>query len=478
MSIKKAAFINMIAKYSNVFIGLIFSAIIARLLTPHDYGIVAVVNVFTTFFMLFSDMGIGSAIVQNKSLTQNDNNSIFSFSFVLGFLLAIIFSICAFPISFFYASKHYLFICPLLSISLFFNTINMVPNALLLKKKKFVLVAARTVIITVLTYGITIILALVGLKFYALVLQSVLQAIFNFIWNNYKSGLKLAKIEKSSLMKVRNFSLFQFAFDFMNYFARNLDNLLMGHFMGQKKLGYYDKGYRMMLYPINNLTFIISPVLHPILSDYQDNKEYIYIQYKKVVKILSIIGVYIATVSFFSSREIILIMFGNQWVPSIDCFKLLSISVWSQMVGTTAGAIFKSLGRTDLTFKSGLIHIFITITMIIIGISTGSIYILAGLVAVSLLVRFFVEYYFLIKKGFKKSLLKFIAIFVPELVGGILLSVVLYKVDYLRINNLFFSLVIKAFIAGVIYLIYLYLTKQIKYIWMIIPNRIKNKKRR
>lgn len=474
MSIKKAAFINLIAKYSNILIGLLFSAIIARILSPKDYGIVAIVTVFITFFLLFTDMGIGSAIVQNKKLTKEDENSIFSFSFLLGGGLGLIFTLCSIPIVAFYSDSVYYTICPMLAVSLFFNTVNMVPNAKLLKDKKFVRVGVRTVVVTLVSYSITIVLALIGFKYYALVIQSILQALFTFLWNLYHSGLRITKIKKESLLKIRNFSVFQFAFDFMNYFSRNLDNLLIGRFMGQKKLGYYDKGYRMMLYPINNLTFVVSPVLHPILSDYQNDKKYIYEQYKKVVKLLSIIGVFITVVCFFSSREIILIMFGSQWEPSIECFRLLSISVWSQMVVTTAGAIFKSLGRTDLTFKSGLVHITIAVAMIVIGVCTGDIYKVSLLVSVSMLIRFFVEYFFLIKKGFGLPLFGFLKIFVPEILGGVLMVAVLIGVYFIHIDNIVLSLLAKASAAGVVYLVYLIATKQINYLLAIMPKKLIN----
>ena len=76
--------------------------------------------------------------------------------------------------------------------------------------------------------------------------------------------------------------------------------------MGEVALGYYDKAYRLMLYPVQNLTHVITPVLHPILSDYQDDYDKIYSQYVKVVKILSLLGVFILVFCFFSAKEIIL----------------------------------------------------------------------------------------------------------------------------------------------------------------------------
>ena len=120
--------------------------------------------------------------------------------------------------------------------------------------------------------------------------------------------------------------------------------------MGDEKLAYYSKGYTLMLYPIQNLTFVISPVLHPILSDHQNDKNYIYNKYIKVTKLLSLLGVFISAFCFSASREIVLIMYGNQWENAVLCFKILSLSVFSQIVSSTAGSIFQSLGKTKLMF--------------------------------------------------------------------------------------------------------------------------------
>ena len=105
ISIKKAAFINAISKYSTIFIGILFTAVLARLITPEDYGIVAVTTVFTTFFGLFADMGIGAGIVQNKDLDSDDVNGIYSFTVKIGFLLILLFSLFSIPLSFFYKDE-------------------------------------------------------------------------------------------------------------------------------------------------------------------------------------------------------------------------------------------------------------------------------------------------------------------------------------------------------------------------------------
>src|SRR5699024_11938811 len=150
-------------------------------------------------------------------------------------------------------------------------------------------------------------------------------------------------------------------------FSRNIYTILIGNFIGSGALGFYDRAYKLMLYPVQNLTHVITPVLHPVLSDYQNRTEVIYQAYEKLIKILSFLGVPISVFLFFAADEIIIILYGNQWVGSIPTFKILSISIMIQIVISSSGSIFQSTRRTELLFISGVLSTIFTIA----GISAG-----------------------------------------------------------------------------------------------------------
>uniref|UniRef100_UPI0026EB6775 oligosaccharide flippase family protein n=1 Tax=Alkalibaculum bacchi TaxID=645887 RepID=UPI0026EB6775 len=255
MSIRKATTINFFGKYTNIFVQLIYSAILARILSPEDFGVVAVVTVFTTFFSLIANIGIGPAIIQHRNIDEEDINHLFSLTIYIGLVIGILFALFSIPISIFYDDSVYIPIGALLAISLLFNTVNIVPNSLLLKAQRFKLVNLRLVLVSVLSAIPTIILALIGFKYYALVIHSILVSFITFIWNFSTVKLKFVlKINTDSYKKIKGFSSYQFAFSLVNYFSRNLDNLLIGKFVGNSALGFYDKSYRLMLYPVQNLT--------------------------------------------------------------------------------------------------------------------------------------------------------------------------------------------------------------------------------
>ncbi|MGN0677104.1 MAG: lipopolysaccharide biosynthesis protein [Ruminococcus sp.] len=475
VSIKKATLINAVSKYGKVLMNLVFTAVLSRLLSPNDYGVVAIVTVFTSFFNILADMGLGSAVVQNKELTDDEVNDIFSYSCYQGIMLAVFFCMLSVPISFFYKNKVYLSICSILSVSVLFNTLNMIPNAVLMKNKKFMTVAVRNIIATLVTGGVTILLAFLGFKYYSLVFQSVTSSFVVFIWNLKGVHLKFRfRYNKASIDKVKNFSRYQFAYNIVNYFSRNVDNILIGKIMGDEKLAYYSKGYTLMLYPIQNLTFVISPVLHPILSDHQNDKNYIYNKYIKVTKLLSLLGVFISAFCFSASREIVLIMYGNQWENAVLCFKILSLSVFSQIVSSTAGSIFQSLGKTKLMFKAGIIQMTITVSMIIIGCFLGTIETVAICVTIGLIAKFFIEFGFLVIKGFEYSFARFLKEYIPDIaIFFVLIAESFILNTYIHINSLFLSAILKFVAIAVVYAVLLILLKQTKYLLVILPKKLR-----
>lgn len=114
-------------------------------------------------------------------------------------------------------------------------------------------------------------------------------------------------------------------FDILNYFSVNLDKLLINKYIGTTQLGYYDKSYKLMQMPMQNIPFIITPVMHPIFSEMQDNLGKMCIYYSKVVRFLAFIGFPLSILLFFSGEELIYIIFGGQWGASVPAFKILAL---------------------------------------------------------------------------------------------------------------------------------------------------------
>ncbi len=467
MSLKRELFTgvtyNAISKYSGIIVSLIVSAVLARLISPEDFGIIAVAMVIISFFSIFSDLGLAPAIIQNKSLTKENLSDIFSFTVWLGIIISLGFFFSSWAIASYYKMNDLINICQILSINLFFVTVNIVPSALLYKNKEFKFIAFRTFVVQFLGGLISIIAALNGAGLYALLINPIFSSTTLFIVNILRYPQKMKIIFNiSSLKIILSYSSYQFLFNLINYFSRNLDKLLIGKYMGMSLLGYYEKSYRLMMLPLQNITFAITPVMHPVFSDFQNDLERLSRSYLKVVRLLAFIGFPLSILLWFTSREAILIIFGNQWLNSIPVFQILSLSVGIQIILSTSGAIFQAANATKLLFVSGLLSSILNVSGILIGIFIfNSLIAVAWCIIITFTLNFIQCYYIMYRYSLKTSILNFIKQFQsPIILSVILFSALLCISHLITIQNIFISALFKSVIFILIYGLYIQLTKE------------------
>lgn len=343
-----------IAKYSGIAVQLVITAILARLLSPVDFGTVAVATVIISFFNILSDIGIGPAIIQNKDLTEDDLSHIFSFTLYTGIILSVLFFLCAQPIAGYYGNKVLISVCRWLSLPILFYSLNIVPLNLQYKHKRFRFVAFTTLGVQIATGAISMIGAYYGMGLYALVMSQVLSSVLLFcIYYLHNTLCFHLWINLQSLKKIISFSVYQFSFNLVNYFSRNLDKLLIGRFIGMSSLGYYDKSYRLMQMPLQNITFVITPVMQPVFSSLQHDLSDLARKYIKVLQLLAYISFPLSVFLYFTAEELILLFFGDQWYGAVNVFKILALSVSVQILAATSGAIFQSICASRQMFISG-----------------------------------------------------------------------------------------------------------------------------
>ena len=174
-------FYTALAKYSGVVISLVVAGILARLLSPDDFGIVAVATVIIAFFNLLTDMGVSPAIVQHKSLTKDDLSDIFSFTIWTGIGISILFFASSWIIADYYQSGTLRILCQLLSVNLFFASTTIVPGAMFYRNKEFKFIAIRSFVIQISAGAAAVTAALCGAGLYALIINPIVTDLRNFL---------------------------------------------------------------------------------------------------------------------------------------------------------------------------------------------------------------------------------------------------------------------------------------------------------
>lgn len=365
--LKDVSFIA-ISKYSGIIVSIIISMVLARLLSPEDFGVIAIATVFIVFFSLFTDMGIGPAVIQRRDLSEEDLADIFGWTAWIGLVLAGLFFLAAIPISKFYDQETLVSVCRLLSLQLFFSSLNIVPNALLSKDKKFNIIAVRNLAIQIFCGILAIISAFLGAGLYALLISPILSALLLFGVNEYFMKQKIHLLPSwQPLKKIFAFSGFQFLSNVVNYFGNNISSLIIGKTISVSDLGYYQKSQQAIGVPSSAINGVVSPVLFPYLSDMQNDLPKMYSVYRRINKILLTISFPVSVLLAICAKEIIFIMYGPQWGQAVDCFAIMSFTVAMQISSVSIGAVFQACNHTDYLFKIGFINTIISIVCLLIG---------------------------------------------------------------------------------------------------------------
>lgn len=467
-SIKKQLFSGIaytaLEKYSNIIVQLIITAVLARLLPPADFGVVAVATVIITFFALFTDMGISTAIVQNKTLTDDDISNIFSFTLWSGIILAALFFCSSWAIGNYYQNDTLIIICQLLSINLFTSSITIVPNALFYKHKDFKYIALRGLTIQSSCGALGVTAAALGAGLYALVIPPILSGILMFLISIRRYPQKARMTwGMVSIKKIFSYSAYQFMFNIINYFSRNLDKLVIGKKLGMNQLGYYQKSYSLMMLPLQNITAVVTPVIHPIFSDFQNDLNKLATGYEKIVRLLAFIGLPLTVGLFFTAKELTLIFFGPQWMPSVPVFKILAISAGVQVILSSSGSIFQASGDTKSLFICGLFSSILNVSGILFGVFYfQTVEGVACCISTTFAINFIQCYWQMYHITFKKRQIgRFVRqIISPLIISGILILAMFPLDILLKDTNILISIVIKGIIFLLVFGLYIQLTNE------------------
>ena len=456
--IKSGASYTFFFKYLGVFIQILTTSVMARLLTPAEFGVFVAVFVITYFFQLLSDSGIAASIIQKKDLTESEIFSLFIISLLIGLVISVSFLTFGPLISEFYNNPVYNKIIPLLSISLFFYTAHLIPWAMLYRNKRFKTIGIVQTTVQIIPAILGIFLAFNNFSYYSLVYQGIFQSVLKFILVLYLSPLKFSKLDLSIINKIFKYSLFKSLYDIINYLSRNLDNVLIGKFLGMDPLGFYDKAYKLMLLPISSLADVVSQVLHPVLAKHQTDHKLLNEVYTKLTKYFSLIGIPLSIYLFFSAKEFIFIIFGNQWANSITPFKYLALIVWIQMILSPAQPILLAMGKSNYLLILGLVSSALTAIGIIVGTFVfKSIDFIALLILFSNIIILFFATYLLNNITFKNKLITFL----NSLKAGIIIGLITFIVNiliyyFLTTNSIIFDFLLKFVVTVISFLYTLY----------------------
>lgn len=440
-------FWSAVEKYSGLVVSTIVTMILARMLTPQEYGVVAIATVIITFLQMFCTMGIAPAVIQ-KDLSGKELDSIFTFSLAAGGIMALLLFFGSWLIADFYGNPQLRPVCQILCIQLLFAAVNMVPNALMAKDKRFKDIARRTLTLQVSSGIVSIVAAWKGAGVYALLISPVVSAIGIFMWNSRYYLLRIDRtFNLEPVKRIFSYSSYQFLFEFVNYFSRNLDKLIIGRAIGVGPLGIYEKAYRLMQLPMQNVTAVINPVLQPVLRSLEGDKADLSHKYTKIVRFVATISFPTGVILAGMSKEVIRIFFGSQWDAAIPIFSILALSLPLQMILSTTGAIYLVCNNTRMEFWLGVRNTITTVVgFLIAAYLFKTLEAMAWAWTITLVLNFVFTYWLLYRHVLCQSISPMLAgLFRPAIVGLIVALLFLWLNNVNWHESLFLATIVKGF---------------------------------
>ena len=305
----------------------ISTLIIARILSPEDYGLMEMATIFTGYVGLFSELGLGAAIVQKKDISEEEISSLFWFLVVIGFIFGFICLILSYPTALIFHEKRVLKITQATGILYIIGSFIIVPSNLIARRLKFKIIGFIDALSVTLCCIAMIIIAKLGGGVWTLIgghiIRQFLRCVFYFSFSKWKPRLHFNLKEIKPYIK---FGINIAGARTFFYVYTKSDRFFGGRVLGSEGLGYYCLSLQLSSIPLDKIVALINTISFPVFSKYQEEKVFFNLFYLKLNKFISFIMFPMYLGGIFIADELIPVVLGKKWAPIIFPFKILCIS--------------------------------------------------------------------------------------------------------------------------------------------------------
>ncbi|MDT5271968.1 MAG: hypothetical protein QOH49_4154 [Acidobacteriota bacterium] len=369
------------------FFSMAATVVLARLLTPADYGLIGMVAVLTGFVSLFKDVGLSQATVQREEVTAAQVSTLFWVNVAVSALVMLLTAVLAPGVAWFYGEPRLALITVGYAAGFLAGGLTVQHEALLRRQMRFAALAAVEMTSLVAGLATAIALAWRGWGYWALVANQLAAGVVYAAGVWAVSGWVPGRPTRGSGVR----SMLAFGgnltgFNVLNYFGGNLDNLLVGRFWGAQQLGLYAKAYQLLLLPIDQINTPVSSVSVPALARLTSEPERYRAAYLRILEKLAIMTMPLAAFMVVSADWLVRLVLGPQWDATARIFAVLGLGAVILPLMNSTGWLFLSQGRTREMLRWGFIDVALKVASVVAGLPWG-----ATGVAVAIVVRMYVQ---------------------------------------------------------------------------------------
>lgn len=348
------------------------TVVLARLLTPADFGMVAMVTAVTALPTAFVDLGLTEATVQSKNINHEQVSTLFWVNVSMGLGLTVVVAGLAPLIAWFYKTAALKNISCLLALSFLISGLRSQHDALLKRQMRFLSLAIRDVAAYAIGIAVAVTMAWKGATYWALVALPLIinatQMLLSWMMVGWRPGRPHRDAGVGAMI---NFGGNVAASYFITAVNRSADNILIGWYWGAGPLGLYSRAYNLLMLPLRQLSGPAVSVAVPAFSRLQDDPERFARYYLRAVNLVMWIGAPVFGFLFVAAEPVIVLILGRQWRAAAPVFQCLAISALAQLLYESTLWLFLSSGRSDRLFKLLRIISPIIIGSFVVGLPFG-----------------------------------------------------------------------------------------------------------
>jgi PST family polysaccharide transporter len=358
---------------------LVSTVVLARLLSPEDFGVMSMVAAITAFASLFRDLGLSTAAVQKGELTRDLQSNLFWINVALGTGLTGLLAAASPLVAWFYGRPELAWVTVALSFNFVISSLGTQHGVLLTRRMQFGRKAAAGIGGSIVGLVVSILLARLGYRYWALVWgglsSAVVSVLLLFAVSPFRPGWPR---RGTGVLGLVRFGANVTAFNIVNYFHRNLDNLLIGKVWGAEALGLYSRAYALLMFPIQAIRNPLNAVAFPALGRLQNDHKQYRIYYCRLTQLTAFLSMPLSALLFSGAAPLIELLLGPKWLDVVPIFRLLAAVAFIQPVQTLWGVVLLSLGMAQRYFYLGVLNSVLTVLGFVAGLAWGPIGVAAG----------------------------------------------------------------------------------------------------
>jgi O-antigen/teichoic acid export membrane protein len=350
----------------------IVSVILARLLTPADFGLMAMISVFVGFATLIAKAGFGQALVQRLQVEDRHYTSAFWMNMGVGAGMTLLMCLASPLIATFYKEPRLVPLTIAISVVFLLGPANLVQRTILQRTMNFRRIGLIRIISATVAGVSATVMAFAGFGVWSLVALNILDALCDVVlmWWTTEWHPRLA-FEWQAVKELLGFSLNFTGYSTVEYWARNADNMLIGRFMGPALLGIYARSYSLMLLPITQIFSVVSQVMYAAMAQIQDQLERVRRAYLKGTGLVALVTVPMMLGLFAVAAPFVGAIYGPKWTEMVPIVRYLCFVGLLRSITITGKWIYQSQARVDIMFRWEMVKTVVTLAGFALGIYLG-----------------------------------------------------------------------------------------------------------